>query len=190
MTPLCWMRSAFVLVAHLAFAEGVVTCSSRDLQRMLGDYSAICSGFFSDAFTLTSELGNYVHLLNLTAVQLSTAVRSIQQVLLMFSYWNIIIYISISNIFLFQLTLRCSDLDSYSLPNTQVPELSDQTSSLLGSGFFVAFSWTNVACAITTVLLFLSLLVVCFCAGRSRRLSDCMSLQVIINWIPVSTKYQ
>ena len=96
MIPLCWMRSAFVLVAHLAFAEGVVTCSSSDLQRVLGDYSAICSGFFSDAFSLTSELGNYVHLLNLTAVQLSTAVRSIQQVLLIFSYWN---FKYISNIF-------------------------------------------------------------------------------------------
>ena len=86
MAPLCWMCSAFLLVAHLAFAEGVVTCSSSDLQRVLGDYSAICSGFFSDAFSLTSELGNYVHLLNLTALQLSTAVRSVQQVLLIFSY--------------------------------------------------------------------------------------------------------
>ena len=93
MAPLCWMCSAFVLVAHLAFAEGVVTCSSSDLQRVLGDYSAICSGFFSDAFSLTSELGNYVHLLNLTAVQLSTAVRRVQQVLLIFSYSNIFIFI-------------------------------------------------------------------------------------------------
>ena len=93
MAPLCWMCSAFLLVAHLAFAEGVVTCSSSDLQRVLGDYSAICSGFFSDAFSLTSELGNYVHLLNLTALQLSTAVRSVQQVLLIFSYSNIFIFI-------------------------------------------------------------------------------------------------
>ena len=93
MAPLCWMCSAFLLVAHLAFAEGVVTCSSSDLQRVLGDYSAICSGFFSDAFSLTSELGNYVHLLNLTALQLSTAVRRVQQVLLIFSYSNIFIFI-------------------------------------------------------------------------------------------------
>ena len=92
----CWFCLASLLLVHLAFAQGAITCSSSDLQRVLGDYSAICSGFFSDAFSLTSELGDYVHLLNLTAAQLTSAVRSMQQVLL-----DIFIF-SDSNIFVFK----------------------------------------------------------------------------------------
>ena len=97
----CWLCLASLLLVHLAFAQGAITCSSSDLQRVLGDYSAICSGFFSDAFSLTSELGDYVHLLNLTAAQLTSAVRSMQQVLpdsniFVFKFKYIQIYFSFS----------------------------------------------------------------------------------------------
>ena len=76
--------------------------------------------------------------------------------------------------------MRCSELGSHSLPITQVPKSSDHTSPLLGPGLFLAYSWTNIACAVSATLLLLSLLVVCYCAGRSRRLSECLRVQVII----------
>ena len=71
---------ALLLLMVTVTVCGSYTCSSSEIQKVLGEYSQVCSGFFSEAFALTSEIGDYVHVLNATSTHLLTTVAQVNQV--------------------------------------------------------------------------------------------------------------